>query len=184
MTDETKVPTPTEDDAAGTEGPEAPAPAAPTPSRGGTVRPAPDVPPPPPPVPEPKVKLPKGMGPPGWMAPVTALLLIIGLAAFAYSAWAYASGMGESLHAGKQALLAVKTMEDASASTLITQEKALTTRAIELKRDAISAADRAESLRGDARLWGFLGIGPLVIGFFLMIVYRKKKERARAARVR
>ncbi|MFH1529696.1 MAG: hypothetical protein ABIK09_03055 [Pseudomonadota bacterium] len=144
------------------------------------LRPSPDAPPPPPPTPQPKVKIPKGMGPPGWMAPVAILLIIIGLAAFSYSAWSYASGVAAGLHAGEQALLAVKTMEDARASTLETQEKALTTRGIELKRAAITASDQSETLRSDARFWGFVGIGPLLIGLILMIVYRKKKERARA----
>jgi hypothetical protein len=184
MTDETKVPTPTGEELPDAQGTDARTTVKPTPPRAGPVHPTPAVPPPPPPAPEPKAKIPKGMGPPGWMAPVTALLLIVGLGAFAFSAWSYVSGMGESLRAGKQALLAVQTMEDASASTLATQEKALTSRAIDLKREAISAAENAESLRGDAFLGGFLGIGPLLVGFFMMLIYRKKKERARAARVR
>jgi hypothetical protein len=183
MTDETKVPTPEVDKPDAPIAPP-PEPVEPAPPRAGPVQPTPDVPPPPPPVPEPKVKLPKGMGPPGWMAPVAGLLLIIGLASFAYAAWSYVSGVTASLKAGEQALLAVKAMEDASQSTLVTQEQALTARGIELKRAAISSSDRSEALRSTAQLWGFVGIGPLLIGFILMIIYRKKKERARAARVR
>ncbi len=183
MTDETKVPTPEPEKPVEAATPPA-EPAEPTPPRAGPVHPSPDVPPPPPPVPEPKAKIPKGMGPPGWMAPVAALLLVIGLASFAYAAWSYVSGVSASLKAGEQALLAIKAMEDASQSTLVTQEQALTARAIELKRAAINSSDRSEGLRGTAQVWGFVGIGPLFIGFILMIIYRKKKERARATRVR
>ena len=195
MSDETKVPTtpPAQGGDIGAEKPltqdgnsgaEAPPAVEPVPPRAGPVMPSPSAPPPPAPVPQPKVKIPKGMGPPGWMAPVSALLLVIGLCAFAYAAWSYVSGMSASLHAGEQALLAVKTMEDASASRLTTQEVALTTRAIELKRAAITASDTSETLRSAASLWSFVGIGPLLIGFILMVIYRKKKERARSARVR
>ncbi len=193
MTDETKVPT-TKGTPIGAEAPPTgdgnrsvdvpPTGEEPAPQRAGPVMPSPAAPPPPPPTPEPKAKIPKGMGPPGWLAPVAALLLVIGLCAFAYAAWSYVSGVGASLHAGEQALLAIKTMEDANASSLKSQAAVLAGRAMEFKREAIDASDKSETLREAATLWSFVGIGPLLIGFILMIVYRKKKERARSARVR
>jgi len=118
------------------------------------------------------------------MALSAVLLLLIGLGAFVYAAWSYVSGVGASLHAGEQALLAIKTMEDANTSALNTQVAALVARSLEFKQAAIDASDRSEALRGAAVCWSFVGIGPLIVGFILMIVYRKKRERARAERVR
>jgi len=190
MTDETQVPTapPGERGDIGAGRPLPQDDHGPAPQRAGPLQPSPDVPPPPPPpqpkVKIPKVKIPKGMGPPGWMAPVAFLLLLIGLAAFAYSAWSYVSGVGASLKAGEEALLAIKTMEDANASSLTTQAATLAGRAMEFKRNAIIASERSEDMREDATFWSFVGIAPLLIGLILMIVYRKKKERARSARVR
>jgi len=149
-----------------------------------TLQPTPDVPPPPPPAPRPEPKIPKGAGPPRWMTPAAVLLLVIGLASFAYAAWSYVSGVGASLAAGEQALLAIKTMEDANASSLATQAAALAARGMEFKRAAMDASDRSEALRSAAVVWSFVGIGPLVIGFVMMVIYRKKRERVRAARVR
>ena len=194
MTEETRGPITQVDENVGAEAPPtaegerntgAEAPPAGEPARREPMSPTPKAPPPPPPVPEPKVKIPKGLGPPLWMAPVAALLLIIGLAAFAYGAWSYVSGMSASLRAGQQALLSIEAMEHATAGSITSTEKdAFIQRGNELKRNAISSDDRSKVLRHDAMLWGLVGLFPLVFGFVLMIIYRKKKERARNARVR
>ena len=118
------------------------------------------------------------------MAPVAVLLLVVGLAAFAYSAYSYVSGVGARLHAGERALLSIKAYEDANASTLVGRAVVLATRATELKREAITASDRADILHKSASVWGFVGVVPLIVGFVLMVVYRKKRANARARRVR
>ena len=183
MTDETKGPEETPPEAPSKSPEPAPEPTptpTPAPPRAGPVQPSPEVPPPAAPV----APAPKRAGPRPWMAPVAVLLLVIGLAAFAYSAYSYVSGVGAKLYAGERALLSVKAYEASSVATLATQETVLATRAIELKREAITASDRADILHKATRTWGFVGIVPLIVGLVLMVVYRKKRATARARRVR
>ena len=181
MTDEAKGPKETPPQAPSKSPEPAPDPPAPPPAppRAGPLHPSPEVPPPPA---APVASTTKGSGPSAWMATVAVLLLIFGLAAFAYSAYSYVSGMGASLHAGERALLSIKAHEEASATFLSTQETALAARAIELKREAITASDRADNLHKAARVWGFVGIVPLIVGLVLMIFYRRKRASARRVR--
>lgn len=185
MIDEKKDPkeTPPEDPSKSPEVAAKPAPPPEPSSRAGPVHPSPDAPPPPPPVP-PVTPAMKDAGPPAWMAPVAVLLLVAGLASFACSAYSYVSGVSAKLHAGNLALLSVKALDDANTTPLDKQSAALAARAMELRREAIAASGRAETQYKAARIWGFGGIVPLIVGLILMVVYRKKRASARARRVR
>ena len=191
MTDEPRAPAPPDEGPgaqappAGSQGAEAPPATKPAPPRAGPVNPTPDVPPPPPPMPEPREKLPKGAGPPFWMALLAAVLVVGGLLSFSYSAWSYVSGASAGLAAGEKAMSSIEALEGADIETLSTQARLeFTRRGVELKHEAISKNKASKDLRKTAHTWAYVGVGPLLIGLVLMIVYRKKKERARTARVR